>query len=75
MRKTNSAKLLASALLSDGKIWDESAETCDEIAVKIKKSACQARKLIKKKVDGGELEVVWRRIGGRPVPAYRVKQK
>jgi len=75
MKKANDvAKMLASALLSDGKIWDESAETTQEIARKIGLSESQVLKKIRGYIKAGQMEKVWRRVNGNPIPAYRVKQ-
>jgi hypothetical protein len=66
--------LLASELLADGKIWDESAETAKEIAGRIGVCKTSADSKIRDAVADGRLEKVWRRINGIPVAAYRVKK-
>ena len=67
--------LLASELLSDGRIYDSKAETVQEIASKNGISENTARRKLKIAVGSGQLEKVWRRIGTRSVPAYRVTSK
>jgi len=73
--KKNSAQMLVSALLADGKVWDESAETTEEIALRIGKSKSHTFKLVSARIKSGKVEPVWRRINGRPVAAYRIKKK
>ena len=64
--------MLASALLSNGRIFDDNAETIPEMAAKNNTSVESIRRAIKK--NGERLEKVWRMVNGRPIPAYRVKQ-
>jgi len=68
------ASILVSALLADGKVWDESAETTEEIALRIGKSKSHTFNLVSAMIKSGRVERVWRRIMGRPVSAYRVKK-
>lgn len=74
MKKSKWTTLLASELLSDGKIWDESAETQKEIAGRLGVCESSAGNKIRPAVADGRLEKVWRRINGLPVAAYRVKK-
>ena len=78
MKKTNpndTILILASALLDQGRIFDDKAETTTEIAAKINTGAAHVRRLIQPKIKDGSLEMVWKRIDGKPYPAYRVKRK
>ena len=77
MKKTNpnnTVLILASALLDQGRIFDDKAETTSEIASKINMSDAHVRRLMKSKLADGIIEQVWKRVGGRPLVAYRVKK-
>lgn len=78
VKKPNAiAAMLVSELLSDGKIYDDTAETVAEIAAKTGMSNKTTSEHITARVKSGQIEKVWKRSGyqGRPVPAYRVKLK
>jgi hypothetical protein len=66
--------MLASALLNDGRIYDDTAETVAEIAAKIGLRRAAAGARIRAALAAGSLEKVWRRVGGIHIPAYRVKK-
>lgn len=70
----DSASRLVSLLLDDGRIWDDSAETSEEIATKLNLAVRTASEKIHALVKKGTVEKVWKRINGKPVPAYRVKK-
>ncbi len=74
MKKTNSAQLLASALVADDGILDDNAETSSEIARKIGRCRSVTKERIKKLLEDGKLEKVWKRVGTNRVIAYRVKR-
>lgn len=74
MKKANDiAKMLASALLDDHKIYDENAETIIEISGKIGLGRWASSQKVSAAVKAGKLEKVWKRVGNRTLPAYRVK--
>ena len=75
MKRTNAvAKLLASSLLDDGRVYDESAETSSEIAAKLGMKQTTAKDRIRKFIAEGKLEKVWKHVNGLSIPAYRVKK-
>ena len=75
MKKTNDiAKMLASELVGGGRIFDDSAETTEEISTKTGFSISSVNKHVAAKTKAGLLERVWKRVGCKPVPAYRVKR-
>ena len=63
------------AALRPSKIIDESAETAEEIAVKIGRSNSQTRAIVLAQIKAGKLEQVWKRGRIRLIPAYRVRKK
>lgn len=59
--------------LFDKKVYDNNAQTVDEIALELGTSEATVRRMLKTKLD--ELERVWKMKEGKPVQAYRVKKK
>lgn len=68
------AKQLVSALLDDGRIWDDNAETVAEMAEKLKLSPRATSDRLKKKLAEGKIEKVWKRVNNIPCQAYRLKR-
>ena len=72
----NAEKIITAARLVsdmlDDRIFDDGAETIDEMVCKnktFKKTALRLR--VKKLRAAGKVEVVWKRVRGRAIPAYR----
>ena len=61
-------------LMGGGRVFDESAETCLELAERLGISGCTALRRIRKLLKDGKLERVWKKGLTGPVPAYRVKK-
>jgi hypothetical protein len=57
------------------KIFDDTAETVAEMAAATGQSESNVRRAIRKNlVDKKQWEQVWKRVGSRPFPAYRLKK-
>jgi len=68
------AQMLVSSLFSP-KTIDESAETLEEIGLKIGLSPEAIRRKMQPRIASGEVEQVWKKRGNRFTPAYRVVKK
>ena len=74
MKKTNDfSKLLASELIPK-RIFDNSAQTSDEVSKFTGMTVRTAQKHILALVKSGKLEKVWKRGKDRVLPAYRIKR-
>jgi Fic family protein len=72
MKKTNEfSKMLASELIPK-RIFDNSAQTSDEISRFTGMTVRTAQKHILALVKSGKLEKVWKRGKERVLPAYRI---
>jgi len=56
-------------------IIDQKAETALEIMAQTPHKRCWVDRLAKEMVASGKWERVYKRVGGRLTPAYRVRQK
>lgn len=75
MKKTNDfSKLLAFELIPK-RIFDNSAQTSDEVSRFTGMTVRTAQKHILALVKSGKLEKVWKRGKVRPIPAYRLTSK
>ena len=74
MKMNPIAKQLASALLDGGRVIDPDSETSHEIATKLGIKQTTAKDRIRKFIEEGKLERVWKRVNGIMLPSYRVKQ-
>lgn len=74
MKKTNDfSKLLAFELIPK-RIFDNSAQTSDEVSRFTGMTVRTAQKHILALVKSGKLEKVWKRGKVRVLPAYRIKR-
>jgi hypothetical protein len=73
MKANKAAAVLVSELFAR-KVIDDTAETCDEIAAKTGRQIFLIRKEVRRRVELGEIEQVWKRGTRQLVPAYRVKK-
>ena len=74
MKANKIAAQLASELI-DRRIFDERAETVEEIAMKTGMSYQHTARRMVELERAGKVERVWKQGRVRPVPAYRIKRK
>lgn len=73
MKANKTAALLVSELFTK-RVIDESAETSAEVAAKNGIHENTAQRKIRKLLESGVIEQVWKRVGRNVVPAYRTKK-
>ena len=71
MKKTNAIAALLTSQLIPALVFDQSAQTIQEIAAAAGIARQTAAAKILKLVATGQVERVWKRGAVRPVPAYR----
>jgi predicted transcriptional regulator len=72
MKKTNAIAALLTSQLIPALVFDEAAQTVEEIATAAGIVRQTADVKIRKLLAAGQVERVWKRGRIRPVPAYRV---
>ena len=71
MKKTNAIAALLTSQLIPALVFDETAQTMEEIAAAAGIARQTAAAKILKLIAAGQVERVWRRGPRRPIPAYR----
>jgi len=72
VKKTNAIAALLTSQLIPALVFDEKAQTAQEIADAAGIARSTAAAKILKLVNAGHIERVWKRGRIRPVPAYRI---
>ena len=71
MKKTNAIAALLTSQLIPVLVFDDKAQTMEEIAAAAGIARSTAAAKILKLVNAGQVERVWKRGPVRPIPAYR----
>lgn len=71
MKKTNAIAALLTSQLIPALVFDDKAQTMEEIAAAAGIAHSTAAAKILKLVNAGQVERVWKRGPVRPIPAYR----
>jgi hypothetical protein len=71
VKKTNAIAALLTSQLIPASVFDDKAQTMQEIAAAAGIARSTAAAKILKLIAAGQVERVWKRGAGRPIPAYR----